>query len=82
MYVMKEPVHLPVGTVVHYTATYNNSRTNRLVTRYDTPDRSVGNGERTVDEMMTGYVMYTTDSEHLNLTLDRAGHPVQFAAEK
>ena len=79
MYVLAEPVHLPAGTVVHYTATYNNSRTNRLVTRYDTPDRAVGNGERTVDEMMTGYVMYTDDSEHLNLTLDRSGHAVQFA---
>jgi hypothetical protein len=80
MYVLKDPVHLPAGTVVHYTATYNNSRTNRLLMRYDTPNRSVGNGERTVDEMMTGYVMYTTDSEHLNLSLDRAGHPVQLAA--
>ncbi len=76
MYVLAEPVHLPVGTVVHYTATYNNSRSNRLVTRYDTPDRAVGNGERTVDEMMTGYVMYTKDNEHLNVKVDPAGHPV------
>jgi hypothetical protein len=82
MYVMKEPVHLPAGSVVHYTATYNNSPSNRLVTRYDTPDRAVGNGERTVDEMMTGYVMYTDDSEHLDLTLDRSGHVRQLAADK
>ena len=82
MYVLKEPVHLPAGTVVHYTATYNNSASNRLVTRYDTPDRSVGNGERTVDEMMTGYIMYTQDDEHLNIALDRAGHPAALAAAK
>jgi hypothetical protein len=82
MYVLAEPVHLPAGTVVHYTATYNNSSTNQLLMRYDTPDRAVGNGERTIDEMMTGYVMYTADSEHLKLTLDRSGHPVQLAAGK
>lgn len=31
---------------------------------YDTPNRDVTNGERTVDEMMGGYVMHTVDREN------------------
>jgi hypothetical protein len=70
MYVLAQPVHLPAGTIVHYTATYDNSTANPLVMKYDTPNREVSNGERTVDEMMGGYVMHTVDSEHLGLMLD------------
>jgi hypothetical protein len=65
MYVLAEPVHLPAGTIVHYRATWDNSAANPLVVQYDTPNREVTNGERTVDEMMGGYVMHTVDSEQL-----------------
>jgi hypothetical protein len=66
MYTLAEPVHLPAGTILHYRATYDNSAANPLVVRYDTPDREVTYGERTVDEMMGGYVMHTVDSETLS----------------
>jgi len=68
MYVLAEPVHLPAGTVIHYLATYDNSAANPLVMQYDTPNRLVTHGERTVDEMMGGFVMHTVDSEQLNLS--------------
>jgi len=70
MYVLAEPVHLPAGTVLHYLATYDNSAANPFVLQYDTPDRLVTYGERTVDEMMGGFVMHTVDAEELNLTAD------------
>ena len=66
MYVLAEPVHLPAGTVLHYTATYDNSAANPLVVQLDTPDREVTYGERTVDEMMGGFVMHTIDAEDLS----------------
>ena len=61
------------------------SAANPLVKEYDTPNRDVTNGERTVDEMMTGYVMYTEDSERLDLMVDgRSGtaRPIQALASK
>jgi hypothetical protein len=66
MYVLAQPVHLPAGTVIHYLATYDNSAANPLVMQYDTPNRLVTHGERTVDEMMGGFVMHTVDAEQLN----------------
>ena len=68
MYVLAEPVHLPKGTVIRYHATYDNSAANPLVVQYDTPNREVTYGERTVDEMMGGFVMHTVDSERLDVT--------------
>jgi hypothetical protein len=65
MYDLAQPVHLPAGTVIHYLATYDNSAANPLVVKYDTPNREVTYGERTVDEMMGGFVMHTVDSEEL-----------------
>lgn len=63
MYVLAEPIHLPAGTVIHYLATYDNSAANPLVLQYDTPNRLVTHGERTIDEMMGGFVMHTVDAE-------------------
>jgi hypothetical protein len=71
MYTLARPVHLPAGTVISYIATYDNSAANPLVLKYDTPDRDVFDGERTIDEMMGGYVMHTVDSEHLSLDINR-----------
>jgi len=85
MYIYAKPIHLPADAVVHYTATYDNTAANPLVMEYDTPNRDVTNGERTVDEMMTGYVMYTEDSERLDLMVDgRTGtaRPIQALASK
>src|ERR1700722_1826029 len=65
MYVLKDPIKLPAGAKVHYVATYDNSPNNPLVLQFDTPGREVLWGERTVDEMMGGYVMYTADRENL-----------------
>jgi len=80
MYSLAKPVKLPAGTVLTYVATYDNSAANPLVLKYDTPNRDVTNGERTVDEMMGGYVMHTVDGESLGLMVDgrtgRATTPV------
>jgi hypothetical protein len=81
MYDLAEPVHLPAGTTIHYIATYDNSPANRLVTQYDTPNREVDYGERTVDEMMGGFVMNTADKEDLGLMVDgRTGEAVKMTA--
>lgn len=72
IYDLAQPVHLPAGTVIHYLATYDNSAANREVVKYDTPNREVTYGERTVDEMMGGFVMHTVDTEGLGLLVD--GH--------
>jgi hypothetical protein len=37
---------------------------------YDTPNREVRFGNRTVDEMMTGYILNTLETENLGLTID------------
>jgi hypothetical protein len=70
LYRLASPVSLPAGTVVHQVATFDNSAANPLVLKYDTPDRDVSRGERTIDEMMAGFVMHTVDSEQLGLTID------------
>lgn len=83
MYDLAKPVHLPAGTVIHYLATYDNSPANPLVVKYDTPNREVTYSERTVDEMMGGYVMNTIDSEDLGLMVDRhTGAAVRTAAQR
>jgi hypothetical protein len=68
MYELAQPVHLPAGTLLRYHAAYDNSAGNPFVVEYDTPDRDVTYGERTVDEMMGGFVMHTVDSEQLSLS--------------
>ena len=81
MYDLAQPVHLPAGTVIHYVATYNNSASNPFVMQYDTPDREVDYGERTVDEMMGGFVMNTTDAQDLSLVVDgKTGEAVKITA--
>jgi hypothetical protein len=76
-YELAEPVHLPKGSILHYEAHYDNSRSNSLLMQYDTPDREVVWAERTIDEMMGGHVLHTVDSQRLDLTIDgRTGHVV------
>jgi hypothetical protein len=83
MYNLATPVHLPAGTVIHYLATYDNSAANPLVVKYDTPNRAVTYSERTVDEMMGGYVMNTIDSENLGLMVDgHTGTAVKIASQR
>jgi hypothetical protein len=51
--------------------------------KYDTPNREVTHGERTVDEMMGGFVMHTVDSEGLGLMVDgRTGTALKVAAAR
>ncbi len=81
-YELARPVHLPKGTVLHYEAHYDNSRDNVTLLQFDTPEREVTWGGRTIDEMMGGHVLYTVDSQHLNLTIDgRTGHPLPSAQQ-
>ena len=62
---------------LHYIATYDNSRNNAAILAYDTPDREVTWGQRTIDEMMGGHVIHTADREVLGLLIDgRSGHVV------
>jgi len=70
MYRLARPVSFPAGTVLHHVATFDNSAANPLVLKYDTPDREVFRGERTIDEMMAGFVMHTVDPEKLDGTID------------
>ncbi|MCI0621820.1 MAG: hypothetical protein L0387_09140 [Acidobacteria bacterium] len=77
LYELAQPVKLPGGTRLHYIATYDNSRRNTALEGYDTPDREVTWGQRTIDEMMGGHVLHTSDGEHLGLTIDsRTGQAV------
>lgn len=81
MYDLAEPIHLPAGSVIHYIATYDNSPANPFVLQYDTPNRVVTYGERTVDEMMGGFVMNTIDRQDLALMVDgRSGEAVKIDA--
>ena len=75
--------HLPAGTTLHYIATYDNSASNPLVAQYDTSNREVTYGERTVDEMMGGFVMNTADGQDLAIVVDgRTGAAVKESSRK
>ena len=54
-YRLKEPLHLPIGTVVRGVAHYDNSATNKA---NPDPTKTVRWGQQTDDEMMIGYVEY------------------------
>jgi len=57
-YHFAEPVRAPKGSVVTYTAWYDNSSGNPA---NPDPNREVGWGEQTYDEMHLGYVDYVSD---------------------
>jgi hypothetical protein len=77
LYDLAQPVKLPTGTRLHYIATYDNSKNNTAIRGYDTPDREVTWGQRTMDEMMGGHVIHTADREVLDLLIDgRTGHVI------
>ncbi len=62
-YVYQRPVALPRGTVLHLTATYDNSANNPR--NPHVPPQTVTWGEQTTDEMCLAFLFYTVDSEHL-----------------
>jgi hypothetical protein len=62
LYTFAHPIRLPAGTVLHDAATFDNSAGNPFVMEYDTPNREVRFGNRTVDEMMTSYILHTVDN--------------------
>jgi hypothetical protein len=62
-YVFRQPLALPEGTRLDLTAYYDNSAQNPR--NPNRPPREVTWGEQTTDEMCTGLLRYTLDSEHL-----------------
>jgi hypothetical protein len=60
-YVYKEPIHLPKGSKVTLTATYDNSTANPR--NPNSPPKEVTWGEATTDEMCIGFLGFTADNE-------------------
>ena len=75
----EDKVKFPKGTKLEVYAHYDNSPFNPY---NPDPKREVPEGQQTFDEMMYGFVFYTQDDEHLNLTIDpKTGHAVPDAAQ-
>lgn len=62
-YEYKQPVKLPIGSVLALTALYDNSDGNP--NNPSKPPKQVRWGEQTTDEMCIAFVWYTIDSEHI-----------------
>lgn len=62
-YVYQHPIVLPRGTVVHLTASYDNSAANPR--NPNNPPKLVTWGEQTTDEMCIAFLFYTVNAEHL-----------------
>lgn len=60
LYAFRHPIHLPVGTVLHGEATYDNTTANP--DNPNDPPQWVGLGEATTDEMMLFYFGWTLGS--------------------
>jgi hypothetical protein len=60
---LKEPLKLPKGSKILYTAVYDNSEKNPR--NPNRPPKPVTWGEKTSDEMCLGYVGYVEDHENL-----------------
>ena len=60
----------PKGTVIHVSASYDNTRANK---NNPDPDQWVGYGDRTVDEMAHAWmnVVYLSDDEYKALVAER-----------
>lgn len=70
----QDAVKFPKGTKLEVSAHYDNSDFNPF---NPDPSKEVGDGPQTFHEMMYGFVFYTYDDEHLNLTIDpKTGHVV------
>ena len=67
-YMLAEPKLLPEGTIVHCTATFDNSADNLA---NPDPAATVGWGETTADEMMIGRMETTREDQDLRLGLPR-----------
>jgi peroxiredoxin len=76
----EDTVKFPQGTKLEVFAHYDNSPFNPY---NPDPNREVPEGQQTFDEMMYGFVFYTYDDEHLNLTIDpQTGRVTGPAAEQ
>ncbi|MCE9584719.1 MAG: redoxin domain-containing protein [Planctomycetes bacterium] len=60
-YLLKTPMHLPAGTIVRFTAVYDNSDKNPQ--NPNRPPQRVYWGERTSDEMCLAFIGYVADEE-------------------
>lgn len=63
VYVYKQPLALPKGSVIHMVAHYDNSPDNPR--NPSSPPKRVTYGEETTDEMCFAFFNYTVDAEHL-----------------
>ncbi len=66
-YTFKHEMALPAGTVLHMTATYNNSLSNPF--NPNNPPKLVRWGEQTTDEMCLCFLLFTVDKQHLNTNI-------------
>ena len=70
----EDQVKFPKGTKLEVSAHFDNSPFNPY---NPDPSKEVGDGPQTYHEMMYGFVFYTYDDEHLNLTIDpKTGHVI------
>ena len=67
-YLLTEPLHVPKGTKIDFTGTYDNSPKNRF---NPDPTQTVSWGEKTTDEMMQGRIFYESIDENLNLMVKK-----------
>jgi thiol-disulfide isomerase/thioredoxin/mono/diheme cytochrome c family protein len=72
-------IKFPKGTKLEVFAHYDNSSFNPY---NPDPSKEVEEGQQTFQEMMYGFVFYTHDDEHLNLTIDPKTGQVVKAAEE
>lgn len=75
----EDKVKFPKGTKLEVFAHYDNSAFNPY---NPDPTKDVEEGQQTFQEMMYGFVFYTHDGDHLNLTIDpKTGHVVTPAGQ-
>ncbi|MBI3679963.1 MAG: cytochrome c [Acidobacteria bacterium] len=78
VYRLAQSVSVPKGTVAEYIATWDNSANNPY---NPDPTQLVRNGQKTVDEMMGGYIFYEVAGESLDLWVDsKTGRAVPASA--
>lgn len=65
-YKLAKPLWVPKGTVVQYTAVWDNSAKNPY---NPDPTRTIKFGEKTTDEMMSGTILYEIPDENLGIVV-------------
>ncbi len=77
LYDFRKPIFLPIGTVLHGEATYDNTSNNEE--NPNDPPAWVTLGESTTDEMMLFYFAYTLGvAADTNTVIDNSTHPAHY----